>query len=183
MTFSCCSSSLFVSLTLVILFISLSSEMPRVKAENDLINKYVPTLSNASRCLQVLKSDPRSASADLKGLGKISINKAKASAKQTSKLIASLKICATDSILKGQYGLCSQDYSDAFNSLEEAKRFLKFGDYVNFGIYAAAAFGGAEELFEEGPPDQPNQLWPADQELKDLCDIVKVLSSRLCGLT
>ena len=63
---------------------------------------------------------------------------------------------------------------------------MKSGDYVNFGIYAATAFGGAEdcqELFEEGPPDQPNQLWTTDQELKDLCDIVKVLSSRLRGLT
>ncbi|XP_057476688.1 pectinesterase inhibitor [Actinidia eriantha] len=183
MAFSYCSSSLFVSLLLVILFISPSSQRPSVKAENHLISEICPKTRNPSLCLQALKSDPRSASKDLKGLGQFSIDIAEVFAKQTSKIIASLTNQATDPKLKGRYETCSENYSDAIDSLGQANQFLKSGDYNSLNIYASAAFDGAvtcEDSFE-GPPDIPTQLHQADLKLEDLCDIILVISNLLPG--
>ena len=78
-------SFLLVSVLLAIFvvpFIDLSYARPTVKVKltqtNDLINQVCSMAANPNLCFKAFESDPRSATADLIGLGLISVNLAQA---------------------------------------------------------------------------------------------------------
>ncbi|KAF7146025.1 hypothetical protein RHSIM_Rhsim04G0244200 [Rhododendron simsii] len=180
-------SSLLVSLVPWFLFISLSDARPNRKPTTTLINQICSQAQNSSLCLQVLESDPRSARADLRGLGKISIDIARKDAKQTSNLIASLLKEATNSSLKGQYDVCAELYGGAIDDLNGAgqilnKKVLSPFDISTVRIKASAAFDGpvtCEDGFDEGPANEPSKLKEANKKFKDLCHIVLVIGASL----
>ncbi|KAI8561909.1 hypothetical protein RHMOL_Rhmol04G0378800 [Rhododendron molle] len=175
---------MLVSLVPWFLFISLSDARPNRKPTTTLINQICSQAQNSSLCLQVLESDPRSAHADLGGLGKISIDIARKDAKQKSNLIASLKKEATNSSLKGRYDYCAELYGDAIDDLHGAgqilnKKVLSPFDISTFRIKASAAFSGPNFCFEEVPPNEPSKLKEAFKKFKDLCEIVLVIGASL----
>ncbi|KAK3025346.1 hypothetical protein RJ639_043855 [Escallonia herrerae] len=89
--------------------------------------RSAPQSLNPSLCFQALRSDPRAATADLVGLGNISINLAQDSVQLTSKLIDSLAKKTSDPALKGQYSSCLANFGDATDSLNESEESLRSG--------------------------------------------------------
>ncbi|KAI8561908.1 hypothetical protein RHMOL_Rhmol04G0378700 [Rhododendron molle] len=166
-------SSLFFLLPLF-LSISLST--------SDLISEICSKTQNPSLCLQALRSDRRSARADLKGLALISIDIAQSNAKQTAnQLIPALSRGATSPKLKGRYDTCAENYGDTIDNLNEARTALNARDIGTFRIRASAALDGpdtCEDSFE-GPPAEPKQLRDANNKLEGLCSIILAIGARL----
>ncbi|XP_059630022.1 pectinesterase inhibitor-like [Cornus florida] len=169
------------SLTLLSIFLSFLFFNHSLAASNKLINSICSSTHNPSLCVQSLKSDPRTASADLKGLGGISIDIAQSNAKSTYNMILSLIKRTTDPKLKGRYDTCRENYDDSISDLDESRQLLKSGDYAGLNIHASAALDGGETCNDnfEGPPAEPAQLKQANQRLEDLCSIILVISNRL----
>ncbi|KAK3042224.1 hypothetical protein RJ639_001344 [Escallonia herrerae] len=114
---------------------------PNVRAQaDDLIGEVWSKTRNPSFCVQALKSDPRSGSADFHGLGQISIDLEQASATATSGLIDLLIKQTNDPKLRERYKSCSENYSDAIGDLGEAKGFLNSSDYGSVNIRASAGW-------------------------------------------
>ena len=113
-------------------------------AEADLINDVCSGSKNPQFCINSLRSDPRSGSADLKGLGQIAIDLTTRSTKSTKSLVDSLKQHATDTRLKGIYDSCSENYGYSIYDLGEAASLLKSGDYLGVNLRASAALDDAD---------------------------------------
>ena len=179
-TFSFGNSFLLVSLLLTfLLFTTLSYARPT----NDLISDICSKTRNPTACSQALRSDHRSASADLKGLGQIGIDLAQASAKTTYNLIASLEKTTSDPKLKGRYSSCLENYDDAIGYLDDCRRFLWSGDYGSLSTYASAVLDEPETCQDsfEDPPAAPPQLQLGNQKLENLSSVNLAISSRLFG--
>ncbi|XP_058217584.1 pectinesterase inhibitor-like [Rhododendron vialii] len=124
MDFSCSwSSSLMVSRFLVLLLNGSSSQ------PSDLVRTICPRTINNDLCLQIFKSDPRSATADVKGLGQIAIDAGEASANQTLNTLGSLFNSTPASPLKDIYQTCTRNYETAISKLETAKNLLSSPNY------------------------------------------------------
>ncbi|XP_059630023.1 pectinesterase inhibitor-like [Cornus florida] len=170
------SSSLLLPIFLSFLFINHTHA-----ATNELITSICSSTTNPSLCVQSLKSDPRTASADLKGLGAISIDIAQSNAKSTLNMIVSLVKQTTDPKLKGRYDTCRENYDDSVSDFDECRKFLKSGDYASLNTYASSALDGPDTCNDgfEGPPAEPPQLQAANKKLEGLCSIVLAISNRL----
>ncbi|KAI8552268.1 hypothetical protein RHMOL_Rhmol06G0253700 [Rhododendron molle] len=135
MDFSCSrSSSLMVSLLLVLLLNGSSSQ------PSDLVRTIcLRTISN-DLCLQTFKSDPRSATADVKGLARIAIDAVEASANQTLNTLGSLfNSTPAASLLKDVYQTCVRNYETAISKLETAKNLLSSPNYKSASAVATDA--------------------------------------------
>lgn len=167
-------SSLFFFLLPLFLSISLST--------SDLISEICSKTQNPSLCLQALRSDRRSARADLKGLALISIDIAQSNAKQTAnQLIPALSRGATSPKLKGRYDTCAENYRETIDNLNQARTALNARDIGTFRTRASAALDGpdtCEDSFE-GPPAEPKQLRDANNKLEGLCSIILAIGARL----
>lgn len=173
---------LFASLLLALPFMTI---IPTFASEN-LISLICSKSINPPLCLKALKSDPRSAQANLRGLGQISIDLAQASAKETSRMIELLAKNTTNRRLKGQYETCTENYDDAISNLDDAKNFLKSDDFESLNVYASAVVTDAdtcEDSFVESPGTvEPQQLKQANKNLEDFANIILVIANRLAGL-
>lgn len=131
MDLSCSSSSsLLVSLLVVLLLAAgSSSQSPSVKKPSDLVRKICPRTANLDLCLKIFKADPRSATADVKGLALIAINALEASANQTLDTLGSLVNSTPASPLKDRYQTCVGNYNAVISNLETAKKVLLSPDY------------------------------------------------------
>ena len=108
-------------LMMFLLLINIDSSLgrPSTKLSGNEVQEICSTTQNPSFCVQTLNSDPRTAAADLKGLAGISIDMAKASAKETATLISSLVENSSDPKLKGRYQTCAENYDDSIDSLDD----------------------------------------------------------------
>ncbi|KAH7844491.1 hypothetical protein Vadar_028601 [Vaccinium darrowii] len=159
-----------------------------MKTKSKLINQICSKAENPSLCLKVLNSDPRSARADLKGLGRISIFMAQKHAKQTSDLITSLRK-GPSSYLTGQYDVCAEVYGSAIGDLNGArqilfKKVLSPSDISTFHSRASAAFTRpvtCEDalLGPDEPSHEPPKLKQANDMFKGLCSIVVEIGASL----
>ncbi|KAH7843720.1 hypothetical protein Vadar_020012 [Vaccinium darrowii] len=191
-------SSLLVSLVPLFLFINHSDAglrprpRPSMKAKSKLINQICSKAENPSLCLKVLNSNPRSARADPKGLGRISIYMARKHAKQTSDLIASLRKGPKSRYLTDQYNVCAKVYGSAIGDLNGArqillKKVLSPSDISTFRSRASSAFTRpvtCENAFEEilGPDEpshEPPKLKQANDKFKGLCSILVEIGASL----
>ncbi|KAL3505587.1 hypothetical protein ACH5RR_030969 [Cinchona calisaya] len=169
---------LFFTIALILWSCSLA------KAGGDLINDVCSESRNPPSCIKALHSDPRSASADLKGLAKISINLSTKSAKSTWKLVDALKKNATNKSLKEIYDSCLENYDEAIYDLDDCTRLLGSGDFqgVNLRASAAMAYAGTcDDNFREAQITEPPQLVDASNNLQDLSSILLVISHLLEG--
>ncbi|XP_027174575.1 pectinesterase inhibitor-like [Coffea eugenioides] len=152
-------------------------------AEADLISDFA-LAQNPQFCINSLRSDRRSGSADLKGLGQIAIDLTTRSAKSTKTLVDSLKQHATDTRLKGIYDSCSENYGDSIDDLGEATSLLKSGDYLGVNLRASAALDGADtcdDNFKDAKLVEPRNLADASQNVQNLCEIILIIANRLGG--
>lgn len=171
-------SSLLLALALALPFMIFASE--------NLISVICSKSINPPLCLKALKSDPRSANANLRSLAQISIDLAQASAKETSTMVELLTKNATNRRLKAQYQTCTENYDDAISNLADANNFLKSGDFESLNVYASAVVTDAdtcEDSFVESPGSvEPRQLKQANKKLEDFANIILVIAHRLAGL-
>ncbi|KAH7844437.1 hypothetical protein Vadar_027980 [Vaccinium darrowii] len=162
-----------------------------MKAKSNLINQ-ICNQTRQALCLEVLNSNPHSARADLKGLGRISIYTVQKHAKQTSVLIASLLKGAKNSKLKQQYNRCAKAYGGAIGDLNGAKKILKKkvlspSDISAFRSRASAAFKGLVtcvdafdyEIGPGEPSNQPPKLKQANDKFVELYGIVSDIGVNL----
>ncbi|KAG5545867.1 hypothetical protein RHGRI_018132 [Rhododendron griersonianum] len=138
MDFSCSrSSSLMVYLLLVLLFNGSSSQ------PSDLARTICLRTVNANLCLQIFNSDPRSATADVKGLSLIAIDASEASANQTLNTLGSLfNSTPAASLLKDVYQTCTRNYEIVISKLETAKNLLLSPNYKSASGPASDATNG-----------------------------------------
>lgn len=168
-------SILFTILLAFPFFITHLSARPRAKAtNNDLLNTVCSTTQNPSFCLKALKSDPRSATADVHGLAKISIDMARAIAVRTFGFIGSLDKRETNPQLKKRYALCSVSYDNAIGYAEAAEGSLGTQDYQSLSIQASAVMSEVDECEEsfKTPPPGSSTIRLANRMLDDLSDII-----------
>lgn len=105
---------------------------------NDLLNAVCSATQNSLFCLKALKSDPRSATADICGLAEIAIDMAHVTALRTSKVIGSRARKEKNPQLKKWYALCAISYDNAIGYAEAAKGSLRSQDYQSLSIQASA---------------------------------------------
>ncbi|KAL6325911.1 hypothetical protein AAG906_038402 [Vitis piasezkii] len=170
-------------LMVFLLLINGSFSRPSVKIANNELTEICSTTQDPSFCVQALKSDPRTANADLKGLAQISIDLAKASATKTTTLITSLVEKANDPKLKGRYETCAENYDDSISSLDDCTQSVSSRDYVSLNFQASAAMDGPVTCLDsfEGPPKDPSELPTKSEDLIHLCSIILAISKRLIG--
>ncbi|XP_058219741.1 pectinesterase inhibitor-like [Rhododendron vialii] len=123
------SSSLLVSLLVVLLLAGSSSQSPSVKKPSDLVSKICLRTANRDLCLKIFEADPRSATADIKGLVLIAIDALEASANQTLDTLGSLVNSTPASPLKDRFQTCVGNYNAVISNLETAKKVLLSPNY------------------------------------------------------
>ncbi|XP_047339879.1 pectinesterase inhibitor-like [Impatiens glandulifera] len=167
------SFTLFLSL-----FLTLSSTYIK---STPLVSEICAQTQNPSQCNLVLGPAPGASTADLKGLGYISINIALTNAKQTLSYIESLVKQAIDKMLRNRYQTCVENYASTIDSLEQSKTFLNNGDIPSLRTFASAAFDGPETCNDsfEGPPAAPSKLNDDNRKLEGLVDILLTIGERL----
>lgn len=148
------------------------------------IKEICSETENYSFCSQVLSSNPQiTNNKDIRGLAKISIDLAYASAKETSAIIEPLMKQESNSGYKEEYAFCSNNYGEAVLDLEDATRLLEKGDYKALHEQALSAMDAAEDcevLFEVPPPPNDNsQLQEKIETFVNLCSINLAVSDRL----
>ena len=172
-------------LMMFLLLINIDSSLgrPSTKLSGNEVQEICSTTQNPSFCVQTLNSDPRTAAADLKGLAGISIDMAKASAKETATLISSLVENSSDPKLKGRYQTCAENYDDSIDSLDDCTKSVSSGDYNSLNFQASAAMDGPVTCLDsfDGPPKDPSQLPSKSEDLEHLCSIILAISKRLIG--
>ncbi|KAH7844477.1 hypothetical protein Vadar_028455 [Vaccinium darrowii] len=149
---------------------------------SDLISEICPDTQNPSLCLKALRSDPRSARADLNGLALISLGIAETNAIQTkSHLIAKLSKGATSPVLKYRYETHAERYRETIDNLKVARTALKSHHIGTFMDRSSAAIDGPATCayYFEGLPAEPTQLRQGNKKLEDLCTIIFVIHDRM----
>ncbi|CAA2956555.1 pectinesterase inhibitor [Olea europaea var. sylvestris] len=141
-------------------------------ANADLIGDLCSTVPNHSFCNQALRSDPRSAKADIRGLGQIALDKALASAKTTLKLAQALG--------NGQKpSTCAEVCSDAIDDLNECQGLLRGNDKGSLNIKASAAMTDLDTCDDDYGAKEPINLKNASQTTKGYISIILAVSNRL----
>ncbi|KAK2976829.1 hypothetical protein RJ640_014613 [Escallonia rubra] len=178
MAFSSSIPALLLSLLAAILVPNLTLANASVKSSSQLISSVCSKVPNSALCLEAFKSDPRSANADLVGLGRISIDLTKSATKTTYELINSLLNKTSDRRLRGRYDFCSVCYGRAVNDLDDSEKSLSSGKYLELNNFAAAALE-EKDLCEDNFNVQPEELKQAIQKAGDLCYIILSIAKRV----
>ncbi|XP_052210785.1 pectinesterase inhibitor-like [Diospyros lotus] len=125
-----------------------------------------------SFCTQALKSDPRSATADLRGLAEIAVRLSEASAEKTLKLARSLAKSAASPELKERYASCAKIYDRIVGYVEGAGEALRSEDYQSMSIETSEAMSLVFNCGEEIESSDRSPLPQMNQEMNDLASIV-----------
>ncbi|KAF6145547.1 hypothetical protein GIB67_037580 [Kingdonia uniflora] len=104
---------------------------------------------NYNFCIATLKADPKSRTADLKGLGSISINLNKARATYINSYVKNLLNKGGDVTTKQCLQYCSGYYSDAVYNVNTAIKDLYSGDYQGANIKISAAMAAPADCEDE----------------------------------
>lgn len=152
---------LFIFFMLSFLFL----ETPSCVAES-LIQETCKKASqvNYTLCITALESDPRSPTADLAGLGSISIQLALANATQTwSHIQEMLKSGRFDSYDKARLEDCLELYSEAISNLTESLKALKDKSYLDVNVQVSAAMTDSDTC-EDGFKEKAGRVSPSTEE-------------------
>ncbi|CAI9782220.1 unnamed protein product [Fraxinus pennsylvanica] len=172
-------SSVFMSMALIFLSVLPSSICHEVN-ENDLVHICLKT-HDASECLNLFKSDPRSLNTDEKGLAGVAIDLALNKADATHTQYNQLYSDSRDYELQEKYSSCSKNYNDAIRDLKEVKNEL---DNNRNKLIHVEINDALEEIntciraFERDQID-PVQMNYHNQQFKLLCYMVKFTTESL----
>ena len=155
-------STLLIYLLLVVAFISPSFSYPKQIKFETIINMH--ELCNKTyahhKCLRILKSDDRIATANITGLAEISLDSAYAVGNDIKSLIQTKTVQTTYPRLKKRLDTCCTHYENAIFSLREAKEYLivhRYVDVANSTTDALEEAGACNGEFV-GPPYEPWRL-------------------------
>ncbi|CAA3008486.1 pectinesterase inhibitor-like [Olea europaea subsp. europaea] len=172
-------SSVLISMVLIFLLV-VPSLMCHSMEEKDLQHICAKT-QNATECLNLFKSDPRSLNTDIKGLTGVAVdlalNKSNAVHTQYNQLYADTK----NSELQEKYIACSKNYNDAIRDLQVMKKYLDINRFrfINVEIKdALQEVMSCRNILKKEPIDPANMGYQND-EFKLLCYMVKVTSHYL----
>ncbi|CAI9753504.1 unnamed protein product [Fraxinus pennsylvanica] len=163
-------SGSFLLATVSLAFLCSSLTFHNVKA--DLIGDFCSTVRDPSFCNKALRSDRRSAKADVRGLGQIALDKAIASAKTTLKLAKELGNGELPST-------CAEVCSDAIDNLNECQGLLRGNDKESLNVEASAALDDLATCDDEYGAKEPTNLKNASQTTQGLISIILAVSNRL----
>ncbi|KAL0442360.1 UNVERIFIED_CONTAM: hypothetical protein Slati_1958700 [Sesamum latifolium] len=131
--------------------------------------------SNLGGCYKLLKSDPRTANVDARGLAEVSIDLASNKANKTYSLINSFINTTHDSQLKNIYKLCSSNYNDVIRDFKAIKNYLHAGSYKNIPVQvkdASEEIKQCKKVFGGATNDRAH-IKKKNQELEFLINIVE----------
>ncbi|CAH9129564.1 unnamed protein product [Cuscuta epithymum] len=148
----------------------------------DLIDTVCAKTLRPASCQQTLRSDPRSTTADLKGLGLVSVDIATKQAISGKALAQGLLNVNFDQRVKSAISSCLEKYDDSVFYLGQCSESLRSGNYGGLNFEASSAgnsIGACEDGFADLPKPEPRQLEAANSNLQGVCDIVLVISNLL----
>ncbi|XP_077244901.1 putative invertase inhibitor [Tasmannia lanceolata] len=125
---------------------------------------------NYDFCVSSFQKDPRSSTADLQGLGVISVELAIANATSTLSYIKELFKNASDPFIKERLSSCSDEYSDAVPTLQDAGVDMKSKRYDDANIKVSAGMAYADSC-EEGFKEEDGHASPLTKENNDLDEL------------
>ncbi|CAH9080379.1 unnamed protein product [Cuscuta europaea] len=167
---------------LSILFSFLIALVSLTTVKGDLIDTVCAKTLRPASCQQTLRSDPRSKTADLKGLGLISTDIATKQAISGKALAQGLVNVSFDQRVKSAISYCLEKYDESVFHLGQCSESLRSGVYGGLNFEASSA-GNSIEACEDGfadlPRPEPRQLQAANSNLQGVCDIVLVISNLL----
>ena len=87
----------------------------------------------------------------------------------------------SDPTLKKRYDDCADHYDDATGDIQDANGYLKSGDFQGTNIAVSAVFTNVDDCEDawKTPPADPSQLPAKNKDLKNLLDIILVISNLL----
>ncbi|KAI3465247.1 hypothetical protein Pfo_021910 [Paulownia fortunei] len=160
------------------LFASLSLAFLLCVCQADLIADVCSKSVNPSLCTQVLTSDPRSRGADLRGLGQIIIEKAKAATQDTINVAKSVSGGGNEQ----KSSTCVETCGDAIDNLNQSSSLLKasggrsISDLQTKGSAALTDVSTCDDEFGES---EPAKLKDASRRAQDLIDVLLVIANSL----
>ncbi|KAI8570313.1 hypothetical protein RHMOL_Rhmol01G0024800 [Rhododendron molle] len=131
------STSIPYILSLFLLFSCISTQL---SAQNDdAIQKVCSNAISPEFCLKTLRPYPRNATADLRGIAKVSVNLALSQASAAKSLIATLLKQVSDPTNRTTLTDCSKNFNRAILELNAAKKYLVARDYTSVNVQASLA--------------------------------------------
>ncbi|KAK2643753.1 hypothetical protein Ddye_018995 [Dipteronia dyeriana] len=163
-----------VSIFGVLLFITPSN------ASSKIINDICDKTRFPSICMELLESTPGAAAADLKGLGKITLDLAHSSASKTLGQINSLIPKTTDPKLTEIYKSCSEQYENVIGNLKDAETDFNQGDYFSMNSQASAAMTEAGDCSDETAALAVDpSVKKGNLDFDHICSIILAISNNL----
>ncbi|KAK4767580.1 hypothetical protein SAY86_015330 [Trapa natans] len=162
------------SLFLILVFTEGMMIHPSLCVNDSQLSSICSKTTSPSFCMRALRSDRRTTSSDLQGLGHVSVDLARSKASATLSMVHSLSRRAAQPELKQRLLSCSEYYTSAVSLLEDAKQSLASADYGRVADRAVTAMDKSEDCddeFEAGPPDVP-RLRRMNDDMENLCSMV-----------
>ncbi|KAG5540394.1 hypothetical protein RHGRI_020572 [Rhododendron griersonianum] len=147
------------------------------------LKKLCSKTSDSKLCLDFLKSDSRTSSADNRGLFEIAIDLAYTKATDIHKDLNSLYDSSGDYKLKDRYNSCSKNYHDTIRNLDLVKKLFNDRDYKRIEVQISDS---VEEIRDcqnqlKNNENDSHDLKKRTKEFELLCDVVKVSAKSLEG--
>jgi pectinesterase inhibitor-like protein len=174
-------SSLFISLLLAILLCICPTNARPVKITESVLNSICSKTEDPAFCMQALKSDPRTATADLQGLAQVAIDLANATASGAYPLIQTQLNQTKDPALKQLYTECLDSYEETIDEIEYASEKLSSKDYIAVNQAASACMTDATEC-QDATTTEAFSLPQETKKLSQLCKITFLISVRLSAI-
>ncbi|CAH8391154.1 unnamed protein product [Eruca vesicaria subsp. sativa] len=169
----------------IFLLVILSSTLLSVKSNTTTIETTCKTTNNYHLCVSALKSDPRSPTADTKGLAAIMVDVGMKSATATATYIAGNHTAAAtdDAVLKKVLKDCSDKYALAADSLRLTAQDLddEAYDYAYMHVLAAQDYPNVcRNIFRRAKGlVYPREIRRREVSLKRICGVVSGILDRL----
>ncbi|KAA0057122.1 pectinesterase inhibitor-like [Cucumis melo var. makuwa] len=165
---------IIVSLIEVLLFTIISN----AASSTDVISTICQKTLNPPFCSSVLKS---TGTTNIKGLAVYTLNLAHTNAKKSLILANSLAKTTTNPQLKQRYSSCAESYDAAVSDIENAQKDLAIGDFNGVNIVTSGAMTEIDDCQDKfvQPPNVTSLLLKNCKTLKDICNIILVISNLL----
>ncbi|KAL7154951.1 hypothetical protein ABFS83_03G039100 [Erythranthe nasuta] len=155
----------------------LSLSLLFISCEADLIGTVCAKSVNPSLCTNILRSDPRARTADLRGLGQISVEKAKAATQDT---ISAAKSVGGSG--KPAAETCVSVCGDAIDNLNQCSAYLKASGRARIGdlqTKGSAALTDVSTCDDEFGDSEPANVKQASRKAQDIIDMLLVVANSL----
>ncbi|CAA7015597.1 unnamed protein product [Microthlaspi erraticum] len=144
------------------------------------INAICAKAKNPTFCSNYMKSNPKTSTADIKTLAKITFGSAQANASGALTKIQSLVKTETNPTLKKGYTSCAEQYKNAMSSLNDAKQSLDSGDGPGLNIKVSAAMEGSTTCQDDLAKVKADPSTVKNSgDFQNICGIVLVISNMM----